>query len=486
MGEVFQTDRAKFLAMFLDLPAAAQDDEAQWEGFQIAHLNDDSVFRIEDKSRQIAWSFTVAAEAVADAMLHDAVPTSEGTIFVSINLEEAREKIRYAKRVYEHLARHAAYPLPRLVADNVLGLEFDNGARLLSLPSTPPRGKAKMHVVLDEFAHVQRDREIYTAALPIVSRGGRLRIGSSPMGAVGTFWEISRQELQAYPGFTRVITPWWQVRMFCQDRALPAAADTLDTLDRVERYGNDRLRLLCESMILEDFQQEFECDYVDEVTSYFPWAMIKKNQDENLKCWHVKDIDDIQAVALDIKRAIAAGEVEPVLVGGVDVGRRRNLTEIILLGVGQSCYPIRLMVSLDKVKFDDQEQCLRHLLGVLPVALLYIDENGIGMHLAENLGRDTSTEPATFTNANKGLWAVETRIRLDRGEVPLPVDRDLAYQIHSVKRKVTAAKNNVYDTARNEKHHADKFWALALALWAAREFQNVSTVDPKQLQWERR
>jgi hypothetical protein len=32
---------------------------------------------------------------------------------------------------------------------------------------------------------------------------------------------------------------------------------------------------------------------------------------------------------------------------------------------------------------------------------------------------------------------------------------------------VTAAKNLVFDTTRNEKHHADKFWAWVLALTAA-------------------
>ena len=50
---------------------------------------------------------------------------------------------------------------------------------------------------------------------------------------------------------------------------------------------------------------------------------------------------------------------------------------------------------------------------------------------------------------------------------PLPVDRDLAYQIHSIKRTVSASRNLIFDTDRNEKHHADAFWAWALALAGA-------------------
>ena len=53
-------------------------------------------------------------------------------------------------------------------------------------------------------------------------------------------------------------------------------------------------------------------------------------------------------------------------------------------------------------------------------------------------------------------------------KTPIPVDRDLAYQIHSIKKLVTASKNLVFDTDTNEKHHADKFWAWALALAAAK------------------
>ena len=56
-------------------------------------------------------------------------------------------------------------------------------------------------------------------------------------------------------------------------------------------------------------------------------------------------------------------------------------------------------------------------------------------------------------------------------KAPIPTDRDLAYQIHSIKKLITPSKNVVFDTDRNEKHHADKFWALALAHSAALEPQ---------------
>ena len=67
---VYNNLRAKLLVEYLDLPAASGVDDARFEYFQLKMWNDDSIFYHEDKSRQIAWSFAIAAEAVADAMLN--------------------------------------------------------------------------------------------------------------------------------------------------------------------------------------------------------------------------------------------------------------------------------------------------------------------------------------------------------------------------------------------------------------------------------
>jgi phage FluMu gp28-like protein len=453
------TERCQFLVENLGLPSAAEVDNARWEPFQLRHLCDDSTFRIEDKSRQIAWSFTVAAEAVANAILEE-----ESTVFVSINQEEAKEKVRYARKVYENLGIGG---LPGIVRDNELGLEFDNGARLTSLPSRPPRGKARTHVVLDEFAHVQRDRDIYTAALPIISKGGRLRIGSSPFGARGIHWEIARQELRAYPGYTRVQTPWWRVRYFCNQWPLPPGIGQLTTEERVPRYASDRLVTIFDNMLLDDFQQEYECLYVDDSVSWIAWEMIQANQEPNLLWWWAKSVDQALDLIPTIQQEIVDSHMEQVLAGGVDVGRHKHLTEIVLVGMGQ-VYPLRLRVSLDRVKYDGQEQCIKQLLAALPIKALLIDQNGIGNQLAERLQASTVAEGVTFSNATKELWATEAKVQMERQRAIIPAERDLAYQIHSIKKKVTAAKNNVFDTEGNEKHHADAFWAWALALWAVR------------------
>ncbi|MCB0232500.1 MAG: terminase family protein, partial [Anaerolineae bacterium] len=231
------TERCDFLVSAVSLKQATGVPDARWEHFQIAHLLDDSTFRVEDKSRQIAWSWLVAAEGVADALLD-----KRDSIYVSINQEEAKEKIRYARAIIEALRPDIRRGI-RLVRDNELGIELRNGARLSSLPARPPRGRARSNVYLDEFAHVQRDKQIYTAALPVISKGGRLRVGSSPMGASGSFWEIFKEPLRTYPGYNRKSTPWWEVYSFSRNPAeARKLAPAMDTAARVELFGNDRIK----------------------------------------------------------------------------------------------------------------------------------------------------------------------------------------------------------------------------------------------------
>ncbi len=468
MNRYLRTLRAQFLVEHLDLPAAAGVPEARWEHFQLAHLNDDSTFRIEDKSRQIAWSFTVAAEAMALAILN-----GESSVFVSINLEEAKEKIRYARAVMESLTPGVR---PRLARENLLEIELDNGARLISLPSKPPRGKARMNVYGDEFAHVQRDREIYTAMLPIISKGGRLRLGSSPMGASGVFWEIFGEQLRRYPGYTRKRTPWWEVQAFCRGVAeARKLAPAMETARRVELFGNERIQAIFANMPLEDFQQEYECEFIDETTAWITWDEIKAMQSARLTCTlataREKNLDAMYAAIEAMARAIRAGEVESVLAAGFDVGRTRNTSELFAVGLSPTMdqVPLRLALTLDNVEFDDQLDVLSAAMNSLPIFALLIDRNGLGMMLAEKMeklfpGRAAGID---FTNPTKAHMATNAKMLIQQRKTPLPADRDIAYQIHSVKRMVTAAKNLVFDSSRSEKHHADKFWAWALALTAA-------------------
>jgi len=461
------SERRRFLLEHLYLPGATGVEGAKWEFFQLDHLDDDSTFRIENKSRQIAWSWLTAAEAVAEAIL-----AKQSSIFISINQEEAQEKIRYAHAVYD--AIYGIANLPRIVRDNRLGIELSNGARLSSLPARPPRGRARHTVYMDEFAHVRDAGLIYTAAIPIISKGGRLRIGSSPFGASGKFWEIFTQRLNRYPGYTRITTPWWAVQSFCNDvRRARVEAPAMLTSDRVERFGNARMRTVFENMLLEDFRQEYEAEFVDESTAWITWEEIREVEDQNLIWFKSSSVGQDVGAAFEaiegLRQACADRKAEFSFAGGMDIGRKRDATEIVLVGISSTeSFPVRLAITLEQAPFDEQWAVLDRIMEALPVARLFIDQNGIGMQLAEAASANWpyKAEGQTFTAASKALWATDAKMLIQKRKTPLPVDRGLAYQIHSIKRKPTTGAQMQYDVERNEKHHADKFWAWALALAA--------------------
>lgn len=480
--------RRLFLVDFLDMEAATGVSGARWEAFQLAHLDDDGTFRIENKSRQIAWSWLSAAEAIADAAGASITGTPpRDSIFVSINQNEAAEKIRYARRIYETLAANPALAgaLPALTTDNALALGFSNGARLESMPARPPRGRARSNVYLDEFAHVRDDAQIYTAALPIISKGGRLRIGSSPFGAAGRFWEIMTEAIQQYPGYTRRVTPWWVTYAFCTDP--PTArrmAPAMDTAARVARFGNQRIRMILANMPIEDFQQEYEAAFVDETRSYFTWEEIRAATPAQ----HYAEIASSRGAAVDaaltairqLAAAIRRGHAETTLAAGYDVGRTRNTSELVIVGLATTgAYPVRAVITLDECPYDAQIAVLSYALQELPIFRLWIDRNGIGSQLAEEMERNAPAQAAgvAFTVQSKQAWATTAKRLIQQSRTQLPASRDLAYQIHSIRKLIGAGKQNIFDTEQNDKHHADKAWSLFLALSAADAGNAQATPD---------
>lgn len=470
------SEKAEFMIDNLDLEEASGVEGARWEWFQLQYLNCESMFMIAVKSRQIAFSWIMAAEAVANAILR-----KEDTVFVSINQDEASEKIVYAKRIYNSLQVGG---LPKIKRDSLTDLEFDNGARLTSLTGRAPRGRSRAHVRLDEFCFVQNDRRIYGATLPIISKGNTtLRIASSPWGQDGLFYEIYSEILRPYSGYTRLSIPWWEVYAFCTNvKQARLLAPGMATVERVERYGNPRIKMIYENMLIEDFGQEFECNFQGSGDSWLEFDDIKKVQSNDLHFRRVKcrgktisqSIELIDRLLGDIR----AGKIENVLAVGIDIGRKKDTTEIFILGLTSiGVMPLRAIISLSNVEFEYQEMIILHILRVLPIARMLIDQTGLGRNLAENMIKLFPIKVAgvNFSQAIKQMLATDLKKLVQTARIRIPADRDLAYQLHSVKRVVsgTLLKFDVVDdgsTTGGKGHHGDMFWALALSSAAAKQF----------------
>jgi len=121
------------------------------------------------------------------AALHLALYTSEQIILlVSPSWRQSAELIR--KAMY-FLAKLDAHLKPEMPEENKLSLEFANGSRIISLPSTEStvRGYSANLIILDEAARIL-DSMFYSVLMPMVSiTEGRLLMLSTPAGMRGFF-----------------------------------------------------------------------------------------------------------------------------------------------------------------------------------------------------------------------------------------------------------------------------------------------------------
>lgn len=433
--------------------------------------------RCHEKGRQTGYSYGIAAGGFERAQNE---PGST-RIFCSHTLHDASRKITYAHDFHESLPELERRLNP-LIVENVLSLRWANGSRLLC--QFTPRGEGPATVCLDELAHIRQDVKTYTAALPILSRGGQLLVGSSVLAQSGRFWEIATGFGGRYQRFERHVWPWWRCPELCTDvEEAEILAPEMQTVERVERYGTEAIQAIYDGMPEEDFQQEYEAAYADETSSYYPWELIqacemqsgKMDEDGNLVEGEAESYwcDSIPA-AIEMARGLGG-----TIYAGFDVGRTRNVSELTLfMLLGSKAYEVHFQ-TFDQTLFELQEAALESLceIGAGILVRLRIDSTGIGMELGERMKRrhGTIVEAVNFASTVKqkgtGIsqpvkerMAVDTRLMMEAGNVAFQPDRGRQGQMHSIKRVVTAAKNLIFDVEKNEKHHADTYWSQALAL----------------------
>lgn len=467
---------------FIEGTMSVVDNRVVLDDWQRQIINDESKFIGGLKSRQIGWSFSsCSAKALAKSLLID----RNLSVFVSMNLDDAREKIIYARDLYETIPNRIKI---KLTTDNKMELGFANGSRIVTM--FLPRGKGPADVYIDEMAFMKQARDIYKAAINMTLRGGQLTVASTALAKIGMFYDIISGAEGKFQNYKRYRIPWWWSSALCKDtpRAVREAPQ-MTTHERVYEFGTPALIEVYENSFLEDFQQECELSWQDEQEAFISVDLIFRCVDPELRLY-----DSFEEFLENLKG---------IPYGGYDVGRRKHPSELIILEqLGDKFYQ-RMSITMRGKEFEEQKFILSQALEILPIARMAIDETGIGMNLAEDLSkryphtvmpvnfasrveadtRKISKKDKKSTIAVKERMATNVKIAFERRNISIPQDRELIQQIHSVKKETSATGQIHYSVDKNEKHHADKFWALALALLAARPSKRarvwVQPVFPK-------
>ena len=398
----------------------------RWWDHQRRWLEDHSRLRICCKARQIGMSTAVATEA-----LHAAV-YGETTVVVSASQRQASELLRKAVQLLP-LVTIAADGAVRVDKQSAEAIEFSTGGRVISLPASAATVQGYTgHVVIDEAAWIPDMDRLWMAIVPTISTRGayRLSVVSTPGPRVGMFHRLWNNGDEA----------WSRHCVSIYDARAGGAPHDIDAL---------RAAVADEAT----WRAAYECQFVDESYALLPYDLL------------LARVDDTLSYHLRAETLFEPGD----FYAGYDVGRKHDLSVLIVLQKINQQFRWRGAVELQRAPFGEQFELLGRVLKARGLRRLAIDQSGLGMQLAEDLVRKhgSRVEPITMTAPVKESLASRILAAFQRGDVGIPDHRPLIDDLHSMQRTVTLSGNVRYAAPREEGSHADRWTALALALQAA-------------------
>ena len=444
--------------------------------YQKRWVMDDSRFKIAVKSTQIGFSFAAALEAVLDCL-------EKRTLWIVLSRGD-RQSLEFMQKVQQHtkVLQIAISMLETAFFDSATirkrEVKFPNGSRIIALPANPATARGYTgNMILDEFAFHQQDREIWAAAFGRVSRGNlKLRVISTPNGRRGKFFELAQEAglADGAPGSPPTPNP-------SRDQSEPRASASGHNPSR-DREGavtpsgkrqdtslwsghwcdvHTAVRQGCpiDPQMLrqaigdtETWQQEYECIFLSNRQDYIPIDLL-------VECEHPQATSSLPA------------DWQPSpnreCYFGYDVGRVHDLAVVALVEKVGDVFWTRALLEMPNTKFSAQEKALSDL---VPFCLRgAVDATGLVREMAERLAEKFAgrVEPVTFTAAVKQEMAIRMKRHFEERTLRIPDNRPLRRDLNAVKRIVTSAGNIRFDAERTDDGHADRFWALALALHAA-------------------
>jgi phage FluMu gp28-like protein len=155
---------------------------------------------------------------------------------------------------------------------------------------------------------------------------------------------------------------------------------------------------------------------------------------------------------------------------GVDIGRCHDLTVFWLLEKRGEILLTRKVLCMGNAPFSSQESELQRFFTLAHLRRVCIDQSGIGRQFfersVEKFGK-CHVEGVAFTNSVKERLAYQLREVFENRAIRIPGDDFIRADLRSVRRETTFAGNIRFAGDRGKDGHADRFWALALAIHAA-------------------
>ena len=419
--------------------------------YQLDWLNDWSRFKIMLKSRQTGITF-VETLGIVQFLL--STPRQRWH-YVSISQDRADDAVDYARLHCEAIGVGVESETVKEVIDGVeftkRFIKFPNGSIFIALPANPRTVRGiNGHVTLDEYAFHLFDKKIWASVAPSSSWGFHVHVISTANGEQGDFydkWTAKRKyewhgiENRVKHGDRMQIVDGWSRHWVDVHTAIEQGHPI--TIQEAKLIAGDELT----------FQQEYCCQFISENVVLLPYKLIEQCTDDT-GLYTSKKLPD---------------KNHGIIYGGYDVGRKRDLSVLFALEKEQSGRKVqRACLELEQSKYKAQEMAINDHMA--RIASLHIDTNGIGDNLGETARNRWGSKitKVSLTGDMSRLLAAETKRVFEEKEILIADDEKLRSDLHSITRSYTNHGRITYDAPHTKDGHADRFWALALALNAAR------------------
>ncbi|MDR1890144.1 MAG: terminase family protein [Zoogloeaceae bacterium] len=427
--------------------------------YQSAWIKDGSILKLMEKGRQIGLSWATAYAAcertAAEGARRDQWVSSRDEIQSRLFLEDCK--------LWAGIMQRAARDLGEVAVDNEKRisahvLEFASGKRIYSMSSNPDAQAGKRGGrILDEFALHPDPKKLWAIAYPGITWGGSMEIISTHRGSKNFFNALIREVREGGNpkniSLHRVtLTDALEQGFLYKLQQMLPADDARQAMDEAEYF--DFVRAGCADE--ESFQQEYLCIPGDDDKAFLEYDLIAAAEYGQSDVWQWADPEDA--------RLRKKGR----LFIGIDIGRKHDLTVLWLLEeLGDALYT-RRVEALKNMKKSEQEKILWPWLALCDRACL--DATGLGIGWADDAQDKFGSyrvEAITFTPRVKEALAYPVRGKMEDRTLRIPYDPPTRADLRKVTKQTTAAGNIRFTAESTEDGHADRFWALALAIHAA-------------------
>ena len=451
----------------------AQNIPANLEGlflpYQEKWILDRSRLKLMEKARQIglSWSTAYAAdERTAEAGARwDQWISSRDDLQARLVIEDCK--------MFAKLLQLAAEDLGERVIDaerkiSAYVLHFANGRRIHSMSSNPDAQAGKRGGrILDEFALHPDPRKLWSIAYPGITWGGNMEVISTHRGSAN-FFNMLIREVREHGNPKKISLH----RVTLQDaldqgflwKLQQSLPDGHEVLEYDEAGYFEFIRSGCADE--ESFQQEYMCVAADDASAFLEYDLIAGCEYGRADDWE-RDFTNPQSPVPGSR-----------LFGGLDIGRKKDLTVLWVLELlGDTLYT-RQIVELRNMSKPDQEKVLWPIMAKLDRCCL--DYTGLGIGWGDDAKLkfgEYRVECLTFTPRVKEELAYPVRGKMEDKKLRIPYKPEIRADLRAVTKETTAAGNIRFTAERSENGHADRFWALALAIHAAGSFGGPLTYE---------